>query len=78
MAAFRREGLAVATHEDLEGAVGGFDLFLQERFVLRALLDPITPVAVLLVIVELVVDDLADQIGGFRRGQLLRSEVGMD
>src|SRR5579863_1713578 len=63
----RSKGLTIRLDDAGNGAVGRFDLVFQLGAVLNALLDPVAPVAVRIVVLQFVVNDLADQLpGGFR------------
>jgi hypothetical protein len=58
------ERTAVALLKSRNRTLRGFNLILQARPLPRVALDPVAPVAVLVMVVEFVVDDLADQLPG--------------
>jgi len=79
---FRGERVAVGEGESGDGTLAGLNLILEARFLLEPALNPVAPVAVVTVVVELVVDDLADELRGrdgwLRLGLCARGELGQN
>jgi hypothetical protein len=67
-----RERAAIAQFQPCNGTLRGFDRLMQLRLFTQMPLDPVSPVAVRIVVVQLVVNHFSNEIGRIGKRSLRR------